>query len=223
MRFVNMTSREKYLLTCDEVFVLYLGNISKQVNAVYYRTVLKFVLLYRDCLNQLGWYKRRDHMIKCEQNQDEQDHLILKKIERMKNEDKNKEWNEKLYNMQNEEEDEKQNDEHYEPSQPRDGDVEEEEEENLNPDYGEEEEENLNPDYGDEGGEDEMFEEGECGGEYGGEDEMDEDQYSEEGEVKREYLDQQLVNQFISEKQEEEDHNTQAEGGSQEDEEAPAE
>ena len=49
--FVNMSAPEKYDLTCDEVFVLYLGNISKQVNAVYYRTVMKFVLLYRDCLN----------------------------------------------------------------------------------------------------------------------------------------------------------------------------
>lgn len=27
--FVNMTPAEKYELTCDEVFVLYLGNISK--------------------------------------------------------------------------------------------------------------------------------------------------------------------------------------------------
>tara|TARA_B110000285_G_C15112895_1_gene612214 strand:+ start:600 stop:815 length:216 start_codon:yes stop_codon:yes gene_type:complete len=27
--FVNMTPTEKYNLTCDEVFVLYLGNISK--------------------------------------------------------------------------------------------------------------------------------------------------------------------------------------------------
>jgi hypothetical protein len=54
------------------------------------------------------------------------------------------------------------------------GEENDDEEENLNADYGDEEE-NLNPDYGDEGGEEEMFEEGEVGGEYGGEDEMDED------------------------------------------------
>lgn len=79
------------------------------------------------------------------------------------------------------------------------GEENDDEEENLNADYGDEEE-NLNPDYGDEGGEEEMFEEGEVGGEYGGEDEMDEDQYSaEEGEIKQrgDYLDKQLVNQFI--------------------------
>lgn len=42
-----------------------------------------------------------------------------------------------------------------------------------------------------------MLEEGEMG-EYGGEDEMDEDQYSEQGEIKnRDCLDKQSFNDFI--------------------------
>jgi len=45
-------------LTCDDILTLYLGEVSKQVNAIYYKTVLKFVLLYRDCVNELGWSKR---------------------------------------------------------------------------------------------------------------------------------------------------------------------
>ena len=97
--FVKMTPSEKYELSCDEVFVLYLGNISKQVNAVYYRTVMKFVLLYRDCLNQMGWYKRREHMIKCCLNQEDQDAKLLKKIESFKNDKKYKDWNEKLISL----------------------------------------------------------------------------------------------------------------------------
>ena len=49
--FLKLTRKEKDLLTCDDIFNLYLGYVSKQVNAVYYRTVTKFVLMYRDCMN----------------------------------------------------------------------------------------------------------------------------------------------------------------------------
>jgi hypothetical protein len=63
--FVKMTPEERLTLTCDDIFVLYLGNVSKQVNAVYFRTVMKFVLLYRDCLNEIGWERRHEHLLKC--------------------------------------------------------------------------------------------------------------------------------------------------------------
>jgi len=56
-----MTEDEKDSLTCDEVFCLYLRHVSKQVNEHYYKTVLRFVLLYRECLNENGWMKRREH------------------------------------------------------------------------------------------------------------------------------------------------------------------
>ena len=26
---------------------------------------MKFVLMYRQCLNEVGWYKRREHLLKC--------------------------------------------------------------------------------------------------------------------------------------------------------------
>lgn len=35
------------------------------MNESYYRTVLRFVLLYRECLNEYGWLKRRDHYHKA--------------------------------------------------------------------------------------------------------------------------------------------------------------
>lgn len=63
--FVRLSPKERLNLTCDEIFVLYLGNVSKQVNAVYFRTVMKFILLYRDCLNSIGWTKRHEHLFKC--------------------------------------------------------------------------------------------------------------------------------------------------------------
>ena len=69
---VDMTEEDKDKLTCDEVFALYLRHVSKQVNESYYRTVLRFVLLYRECLNEYGWLKRRDHYHKA-YHRDEED------------------------------------------------------------------------------------------------------------------------------------------------------
>lgn len=68
-----MTEEDKDKLTCDEVFALYLRHVSKQVNESYYRTVLRFVLLYRECLNEYGWLKRRDHYHKAYHRDDEED------------------------------------------------------------------------------------------------------------------------------------------------------
>ena len=64
-KFTQMSDEEKDSLTCDDVFVLYLGDIAKQVNPQYYKLVLRFIMLYRDCLNDIGWQKRREHFIKC--------------------------------------------------------------------------------------------------------------------------------------------------------------
>ena len=50
-----MSEHERDQLTCDDAFVLYLGDVSKYVNATYYKTVLRFIILYRECLNELGW------------------------------------------------------------------------------------------------------------------------------------------------------------------------
>jgi hypothetical protein len=65
-RFIKMTDDDKDNLTCDDVFCLYLGDVCKQVNPTYFKIVLKFIILYRDCLNELGWQKRREHFIKSD-------------------------------------------------------------------------------------------------------------------------------------------------------------
>jgi hypothetical protein len=44
---------------------LYLRELCKKVNENYYKTVLRFVILYRECLNEYGWLKRRDHYLKA--------------------------------------------------------------------------------------------------------------------------------------------------------------
>ena len=57
---MQMEEGEKDKLTCDEIFCLYLRNVCKLVNESYYMNVLRFVILYRECLNEYGWLKRRE-------------------------------------------------------------------------------------------------------------------------------------------------------------------
>lgn len=64
-RFFMMNEEEKDALTCDMVFALYLRDVCKRVNENYYKTCLRFVLLYRECLNEHGWLKRREHYAKA--------------------------------------------------------------------------------------------------------------------------------------------------------------
>ena len=47
-------------MTCDEVFCMYLREVSKRVNENYYKQCLRFILLYRECINESGWGKRRE-------------------------------------------------------------------------------------------------------------------------------------------------------------------
>jgi hypothetical protein len=42
----------------DEIFSLYLYKISQKVNENFYRTVLLFIVLFRECLNEIGWQKK---------------------------------------------------------------------------------------------------------------------------------------------------------------------
>ena len=45
--------------------------MAKQVNAEYFKTVFKFVLLYRDCMNKYGWQKRKEQMGRANINLEE--------------------------------------------------------------------------------------------------------------------------------------------------------
>jgi hypothetical protein len=62
---MQLSVEQKDMMTCDDVLCLYLGYVAKQVNEMYYRNVLKFVLMFRDCMNQLGWQKRKSYLNKA--------------------------------------------------------------------------------------------------------------------------------------------------------------
>ena len=42
----------------DEIFALYLYKMAQKVNDGFYRTVLMYVILFRECLNEIGWQKK---------------------------------------------------------------------------------------------------------------------------------------------------------------------
>lgn len=155
-RFLRMSESERDTLTCDDAFVLYLGDVSKYVNPTYYKTVLRFIILFRECLNDLGWQKRREQYQKSDLETDDL-YQRIKEKEMTDPEATKNDFQMKKYRKTEEQKDEEE-----------DQEAEENEEE-----YGEEEMEEQG-----EEGENEMFE-----GEFG-EDEMEEmEDELEEGEM----------------------------------------
>lgn len=58
--YLDLTEQEKLSMMVDEIFALYLYTVSQKVNDSFYRTVLAFVIFFRECLNEIGWKKRRE-------------------------------------------------------------------------------------------------------------------------------------------------------------------
>ena len=55
----------------DEIFAFYLYKISLKVNEMFYKTVLTYVILFRECLNEIGWQKKiESEQIKPDEDQD---------------------------------------------------------------------------------------------------------------------------------------------------------
>lgn len=53
----------------DEIFAYYLYKTSQKVNEIFYKAVLTYVLLFRECLNEIGWSKKvESEGIKLEEN-----------------------------------------------------------------------------------------------------------------------------------------------------------
>ncbi|CDW73448.1 UNKNOWN [Stylonychia lemnae] len=56
---------KKNMLNCEQIFTLYLREFSFITNPSYYtNTLLKFILMFRQCLNIYGWQKRAEYEIK---------------------------------------------------------------------------------------------------------------------------------------------------------------
>jgi hypothetical protein len=57
----TLSEEQKTKLSCDEVFAIYLYEISQKINPEYYKTMIRFVLAYRECLNRYGWEKKAEN------------------------------------------------------------------------------------------------------------------------------------------------------------------
>jgi hypothetical protein len=57
----DLSLSEKFEMTIDEVLSLYLREVSRKVNEDTYKQVLRFVILYRECINKYGWIKKGGH------------------------------------------------------------------------------------------------------------------------------------------------------------------
>lgn len=45
----------RVMMNADEILGLYLRDVANKTNEMFYRMMIRFVLLYRDCLNEYGW------------------------------------------------------------------------------------------------------------------------------------------------------------------------
>lgn len=61
----------------DEIFSFYLYRISQKVNESFYKTVLMYTILFRECLNEIGWQKK----IESEGIKIEEDEELKRKME----------------------------------------------------------------------------------------------------------------------------------------------
>lgn len=54
----NLTENDRQIMLVDEIFAVYLWRTSQKINEAFYRTVLTYTILFRECLNDLGWSKK---------------------------------------------------------------------------------------------------------------------------------------------------------------------
>lgn len=56
--YFNLSEQDRSEMLVDETFALYLFRTSQRVNEEFYKTVLAYVIFFRECLNEIGWNKR---------------------------------------------------------------------------------------------------------------------------------------------------------------------
>ena len=56
--YFNLTEKDRAEMLVDETFGLYLYRTSQRVNEEFYKTVLAYVIFFRECLDEIGWNKR---------------------------------------------------------------------------------------------------------------------------------------------------------------------
>ena len=56
--YKQLTDEQKYYLSWDEVFAFYLSQVAYKVNHNFYKTMIRFIISFREWLNTYGWKKK---------------------------------------------------------------------------------------------------------------------------------------------------------------------
>ncbi len=54
----NLSESDRQSMKVDEIFALYIYEISQKVNRNFFYIVVQYVILFRECLNEIGWQKK---------------------------------------------------------------------------------------------------------------------------------------------------------------------
>ena len=55
-----MSEEWRVMLSADEILGQYLRDVASKTNEMFYRMMIRFILLYRECLNEYGWQKKAE-------------------------------------------------------------------------------------------------------------------------------------------------------------------
>lgn len=76
-----LNESKKNMMNCDQVFAFYLRELALGLNSIYYsHKLLKFILFFRDCLNQYGWHKKSENDVKEHQAHQDYEYLLREKL-----------------------------------------------------------------------------------------------------------------------------------------------
>lgn len=59
-QYGKLSEEERNRLSCDEIFAVYLREVSQRVNEGFYKMLLKYIICYREWANQVGWQKSNE-------------------------------------------------------------------------------------------------------------------------------------------------------------------
>jgi hypothetical protein len=77
-KYDNLSDNDRIEMLVDEIFAVYLWRISQKVNDSFYKLVLAYTILFRECLNELGWAKK----IESENIKIEEDPVLRERMEK---------------------------------------------------------------------------------------------------------------------------------------------
>ena len=54
----KLSEKDRQEMLVDEIFSLYLYRMSNKTNENFYKTILFYIVFFRECLNEYGWGKK---------------------------------------------------------------------------------------------------------------------------------------------------------------------